>query len=519
MLAIRLSSVVPLLSLSLLSIAALDLPDQEPRPYGVGGLSEAGDAAPVPDTVTLPSTPAGERVRELLSLLEDPRASRFRTFVEEAYAPGFRGVAPMEQHVEILGQVARETGGLVPTGIQRSTETALTLRVRRRSTGEAGVLDLQVHPEPPHGITGISLRDPRPADAVPLGEPPVGEVTDEVLAEELGTFVERLAVADAFSGVVAVARGDEILLHRAYGEANKRYDVPNRPDTKFNLGSMNKMFTAVAVAQLVERGRISYDDAIGTYLGTDWVRPEVGRQVRVEHLLTHTSGLGSYFGEAFQRASRARFRALEDYRELVAEDSLRFEPGTEWSYSNTGYLLLGAIIEEVTGQEYEAYVRENVYAPAGMGDTGAYPMDEPVSNLAYGYTREEGPDGVRYRNNLFEHVIRGGPAGGGFSTAPDLLAFARALRGGALVGEETLARMTTPKPELGSPEYGYGFGFWEDGRFYGHTGGFPGISSVLMIEREARAGGPPYVVVVLGNYSQASQPVLRKALQLLEAAR
>ena len=507
----------PILSLLLCALSAGSLAAQESRSPDVHS-GDAG-AAPSSDTVSLPSTPAGERARELLSLLENPETSRVQAFVAGAYEAGFRDMFPINEHLEILGRVARETGGLAPAEVQRSTETALTLRVRSRSTGEAGVLELRVAAEPPHGITGLSLREPRPADAVPMGEPPPGKLDGDVLAEELAVYVDRLAEADAFSGVVALARGDEVLLHRAHGEANKRYAIPNRPDTKINLGSMNKMFTAVAVARLAEEGRLAYGDTIGAYLGSDWVRPDVGRRVRVEHLLTHTSGLGSYFGEEFRLGSRARFRDLEDFRELVRDDSLRFEPGTEWLYSNTGYLLLGAIIEEVTGRDYEDYVREVVYEPAGMEDTGAYAMDEPVPNLAYGYTREEGRAGVRYRNNLFEHVIRGGPAGGGFSTAPDLLAFARALRAGELVSRETLARMTTPKPELGSPEYGYGFGFWQGGRFYGHSGGFPGISSVLLMEREEEGEGEPYALVVLGNYSEASQPVLQKALQLLEAAR
>lgn len=384
------------------------------------------------------------------------------------------------------------------------------------------------------------MRPQSPADEVPLGDPPSGEMTDEVLAREVEAYVDRLAEADAFSGVVLLARGDRSFLHRAWGEASKRYDVPNRPDTKFNLGSMNKMFTAVAVARLVEDGRLAYEDPIGRYLGREWIRPEVGDRVRIQHLLTHTSGLGSYFNDEFDRASRARFRDLEDFQPLVRDDSLRFEPGTEWAYSNTGYLLLGAIIEAVSGRSYDEFVRQHVLEPAGMEDTGAFAMDEPVPNLAYGYSPIRGPEGTRYQSNLFQHVIRGGPAGGGFSTAPDLLAFARSLREGRLVSAETLARLTSPKPELGSPEYGYGFGFWEDGRFYGHTGGFPGISAVLMMERgpaasvagaASRDGGgaadgaevadaeAPLTVVVLSNYSGGSPPVMRKINQLLEAGR
>jgi CubicO group peptidase (beta-lactamase class C family) len=212
-------------------------------------------------------------------------------------------------------------------------------------------------------------------------------------------------------------------------------------------------------------------------------------------------------------ASRVRFRDIDDYRTIVDDDSLRFEPGTRWAYSNTGFLLLGAIIEAVTGESYYDYVREKIYQPAGMSNTDAYASDEVVPNLAIGYDPIVTDSGVRWRNNLLEHVVRGGPAGGGFSTAPDLLAFARALREDRLVSRATRQLLTTPKPDLGSPQYGYGFGIMEDGRFVGHGGGFPGISAMLQMDLD-----DSWTLIVLSNVSQGIQPVLDKARQLFGAA-
>ena len=126
---------------------------------------------------------------------------------------------------------------------------------------------------------------------------------------------------------------------------------------------MNKMFTAVAIAQLVEKGVLSWDDPIGKWLGSDWVRPEVGEKATIRHLLTHTSGLGSFFTDEFMRSSRALYRDLDGWRSIVSRDSLAFEPGTDWAYSNTGFLLLGVIVEKASGESYYDYVREHIYAP------------------------------------------------------------------------------------------------------------------------------------------------------------
>jgi len=152
--------------------------------------------------------------------------------------------------------------------------------------------------------------------------------------------------------------------------------------------------------------------------------------VRVEHLLSHTSGLGSYFNGTYDRMARQLLRKVDDYKPLVAEETLAFEPGTKAQYSNTGMLLAGAVIEAATGRDYFDVVRERVYAKAGMPNSDAYDIDLVVPNLAIGYSREWTASGPRWRANTFEHVIRGGPAGGGYSTAGDLLVFAEAIAAG-----------------------------------------------------------------------------------------
>jgi CubicO group peptidase (beta-lactamase class C family) len=212
-------------------------------------------------------------------------------------------------------------------------------------------------------------------------------------------------------------------------------------------------------------------------------------------------------------ASKARFRELEDYKPLIADSTLAFEPGTRWQYSNTGMFLLGVVIEKLTGQSYFVYVRDHVYAPAGMVNTDCYDMDRPVPNLAMGYSREQGTEGgPRWSNNLYKHVIRGGPAGGGFSTVEDLLRFDIALRSHKLLNAEYTERVWSPKPELKSP--GYGFGFLvrgtPDDRVVGHSGGFPGISSNLDMFLDSG-----YTAIVLSNYDGAARPVSSKMRELI----
>lgn len=501
-------SFVPLLVVAL-AAAAFARPVASAPP--AAGSARPPQAAPAD---TIPDTPAGRRLGEIVDVLNAADSAAIRAYVSENLGGRFAAEIPVDRHVQVWLGVARDTGGLEVEEI-RDSEPARVRAIVATAGNERLDLVVGVEPEPPHRVVGLGMSPVSPADEVATGGVPDAPLSPAVVADSLGAYVARLADADGFSGVVLMAGPDgEVLLHEAYGEADKAWGIANRPDTKFNLGSMNKMFTAVAIGRLVDRGVLEWDDPIGEWLGEEWVRPEVGETVTIENLLTHTSGLGSYFTPAFLDASRRRFKTLADYAPLVRGDSLAFEPGTSWSYSNTGFLLLGAIVEAATGESYYDFVRENVYEPAGMNDTDAYDLEYPVENLAHGYDPERRGDETRYRDNLFEHVIRGGPAGGGYSTAPDLLAFARALTANRLTSPGTTRRLTTPKPDLGSPEYGYGFQQWDGGAAFGHTGGFPGISSVLRIDRDTGA-----VLVVMSNYSRGSGPVGERYDRLRDAGR
>jgi len=281
---------------------------------------------------------------------------------------------------------------------------------------------------------------------------------------------------------------------------------------------MNKMFTAVAVARLVEDGKLSYDDRVGEHL-PEFPNDAVREKVQIRHLLSHTPGMGSHFTREFMDSSKMQFRDHDDYIALFADQELAFEPGSDWSYSNAGYYVLGAIIEAASGMSYYDFIREAVHEPAGMINTDCYDMDIPIKNLAIGYTTggmgfDPTDDGARWlgdagwRSNCFMHSIKGGPAGGGFSTSPDLIAFAQSLRRGRLISPASFETIATPKPEIGSIEYGYGFGTGARpgaGEIVGHSGGFPGINAQLDIYLNAG-----YDVAVMANMDGAASLVAHR---------
>ena len=351
-----------------------------------------------------------------------------------------------------------------------------------------------------HNYNHVPARPPMSIQLPPLNQ---GE-----FLKRAGEYMTKLIDKGSFSGALLVAKGENVLLTLAAGEASKAFHVPNNIDTKFNLGSMNKMFTSTAVVQLAERGKLSIEDPIGKYIDESWLPRDVTAKITVRHLLTHSSGLGSYFNRTYIESSRALFRKLDDYKPLIRDDRPAFEPGKKFQYSNTGMFLLGVVIEKVSGEDYFEYIRKTIYEPAGMANTDCYEMDYPVENLAIGYSPDpKSPYG--WQNNLYKHVIKGGPAGGGFSTVKDLHKFALALLSGKYVSQDSLQAMWTDYLEA---DYGYGFSISEGplGKVVGHAGGFDGINSKLDIYLDSG-----FIVAVMSNVDEGAGPVARKIGQLL----
>ncbi|HEU0051707.1 MAG TPA: serine hydrolase domain-containing protein, partial [Longimicrobium sp.] len=348
------------------------------------------------------------------------------------------------------------------------------------------------------GVGVAVVPDPR----APVRPWPAGRVSADEALREVDLHARALADADRFSGVVLVAKGDSVVYHQAFGRAERSFDVANRVDTRFNLASMGKMFTAVAIGQLVEQGKLKLTDTLANVL-PEYPNREVARKITIEQLLSHTSGIGGDIFIPALRRERAKYRRPADYFPLFADEPMNFAPGTAWGYSNAGFVILGAVVEKVSGQEYFAYLREHVFAPAGMTDTGAFQLTEVVPNLAVGYTFDENdPLELEGRRNNWDFLpFMGSPAGGSYSTAPDLLRFARALRGHRLLSPEMTETLTRGRPVAGwtGRAYGLGFEVWTDsaGEARGHTGGGgrSGINSAMRMLWDGR-----YTVIVMANF-------------------
>jgi CubicO group peptidase (beta-lactamase class C family) len=450
---------------------------------------------------------AERRAKEFSRLIDSGNRAQLREYAKGNFAPGFLNV-PMEQHLGFFSSVHDFTRGVEIHGLQDAKPNEATILLKARLTGQWLALFVRVESLPPHRIAGIGLRPPKP----PASAQPAKKLTVEQIAQELKALMNKLADADVFSGAVLLAKDGVPIFKGAYGMANKDFNAPNRIDTRFNLGSMNKMFTAVAIAQLVERGRLSFDDPLSKFL-PDFPDKASAEKIRIKHLLTHTAGLGGYFSKQWADSSRALYRTVDDMiKRAAADEKLLFEPGTRWQYSNTGMLVLGKVIEKVTAQSYYDYVRENITRPAGMVNTDCYELDKINPNLAVGYDKRITDSGASFTNNIFAHVLRGGPQGGGYSTVEDLLKFDIALRSNKLVGEAYVKLLLSAKPELNSQYYGYGFQFDPDLRVAGHGGGFPGISSNLDMFL-----GTGWTAIVMSNYSRGAQPVQQKMRELIRS--
>jgi CubicO group peptidase (beta-lactamase class C family) len=328
----------------------------------------------------------------------------------------------------------------------------------------------------------------------------------------------RLDDAGTFSGTVLLARGDRVVFHQAYGVADRNFTIPTARDTKYNLASVGKMFTAVAIAQLVERGKLSYEDQLAKFL-PGFPNAESAQKILIKHLLSHSAGLGMWWGPRFSSSVKDQFRTVDDLVAWAATDekATAFEPGEQFKYSNTGYVLLGKIIEAVSGQSYSQYIRENIFKPAGMTESDFYEAEPIDQHLAVGYQKSFDIDGQRrFLSNLHLQTspMRGGPAGGGFSTALDLFKFSRTLQGGKLLTPGSVALLTSPKREFGSDRYGFGFDVSTERRSVGHAGGSLGVSNNVEMFL-----GSGWTAIVLANCTtpgfEVSAPVVEKVRGLV----
>ena len=445
-------------------------------------------AAKAPPALQITASPAERQLRSWLSAFNSGDRAKYEAFLRENFPSR---AARLDGDLHFL----MRTGGFDIRKVESRTATSVTCLMEERAWNNVARAVMEVEAAAPYRITRLEVNlAPGPADMA------VRRLSETELVSAVRAKVDAQAAAGRLQGAVLVARNGTVIYSDAKGLADRENRTPNTLDTKFRMGSMNKMFTATAVMRLVQAGRVKLDAPLGTYL-TDYANRDVATKVTIHHLLTHTGGTGDIFGPEFA-AHRLELKTLGDYVKLYGARGLEFEPGSKWEYSNYGFLLLGAIVEKVSGQSYYDYVRDHIFKPAGMTGSGSEPEDVAVPGRANGYMQENGA----WVLNTSTLPYRGTSAGGGYTTVGDLLRFATALTGHVLLDATHTALLTTGKVETPrGGKYAYGFEDAIDGgvRSFGHSGGAPGMNGDLRIFPDSG-----YVVAALANTGAGASQVV-----------
>jgi CubicO group peptidase (beta-lactamase class C family) len=289
----------------------------------------------------------------------------------------------------------------------------------------------------------------------------------------------------SFMGAVLVARGHQVLFSKGYGSANLEWNIPNTPDAKFRLGSLTKQFTAASILLLEERGKLKVEDLVKKYLPDS---PAAWDKITIFHLLTHTSGIPNFTSFPDYREKEALPATPEELVARFRDKPLDFQPGERWNYSNSGYVLLGYLLEKITGESYAKFVQEDIFVPLGMKDSGYDSNSAIILRRAAGYT--SGPGGPRNAGYIDMSIPFS--AGALYSTTEDLLRWEQGLFGGKLLSAASLAKMTTPFKN----DYAFGLTVtMQDGhKRIEHNGGIEGFNTVLAYYPDDKL-----TVIVLSN--------------------
>lgn len=459
-------------------------------------------------TVSLPDTPVGKLLAGWLSAFNSGNRDTLREFIAANFAPPPNSTLPVEGITNRQFGMFMGSQGFVLRAVSAATADRISVVVETKRSGYWMQIGMGVTAEAPHRILGMSFRN----IAAPAELLPHTKLSESEIRKRIDSLISKLVESDEFSGVILVAKDDKTIYARASGMANRACNIPNRIDTRFNIGSIGKMFTAVAIAQLVEQGKLSYTDTLAKVL-PDYPNKELAEKVTVHHLLSHTSGITNPSTDSDDKlvaTLRQRFRTVKEYLPTTPTDTLKFEPGAQLEYSNYGYMLLGAIIESVSGQDYYDYIREHIYKPAGMNHSDSYELDTDPPNLATGYM--DAPGGMR-RSNIFFMPIKGIPSGLGYATAEDMVRFANALRNHKLLSAASLATVWTGVRDY-EPNGKYGYGCivtqYNGTRIVGHGGGWFGITDKFDLYPDLG-----YTVVILNNIDSAPNPLAYKLREWL----
>ena len=324
-----------------------------------------------------------------------------------------------------------------------------------------------------------------------------GQLSAQHKAEKIDEFIQKMVEYNSFTGSALIADDREVLLEKGYSFANREWDIPNKLDTKFRIGSITKQFTAAIILLLREEGKLNLDDKITDHI--DYYRKDTGDEVTIHQLLVHNSGIPSYTSipNFFQDISIQEFTVEEFVKEYLMAD-FDFEPGTDWSYNNSGYYLLGVIIEEITGMTYEEALHHYILDPLEMNATGFDHFSDILPKRATGYSKFF----TEFTNSPYLNMALPYAAGAMYSTVEDLYKWDQALYGTELLSRESLDLFFKPHVEVPGGHYAYGW-FVEDidvdadgvkEKLIRHGGGINGFNTLI-----ARIPGKGQLLILLNN--------------------
>jgi CubicO group peptidase (beta-lactamase class C family) len=328
-------------------------------------------------------------------------------------------------------------------------------------------------------------------------------------AAKIDKLMSQYADCCSFTGTVLVSEHDKVIFKKGYGLANREWNIPNTPDVKFRLGSITKQFTSMLIMQQVAKGAIKLDGHLSDYL--PYYRQDTGSKVTISQLLSHTSGIPSYTDDPkfFSDVSR-NYYAVEDFVKKFCSGDLQFEPGTKFHYDNSGFFLLGAILEHVTGKTYEALLQENIFVPLGMKDSGYDHYADILPKRAYGYQQQlTGVENAPYLDMALPYA-----AGSLYSTVEDLYKWDQALYTDKLIPNDLKQKLFTPNLE----NYGYGWDIraipaGEPGAgqtVISHGGGINGFNTL-----ELRFIGDHDLIVIFNNTPGAGLGEMAKGIRAI----
>lgn len=425
--------------------------------------------------IAQPSPAMMQRVRTLVNAV-NAGAETFETFARDNFTAAYLAAQTPEQRKALIEKINRELGKADGVSLEREGPNRVAIELEGRGKRAQLVFEYEADT---YKISRLEFGEAAvPPDAAP-DAPVRGDMSSAELNASLDRFLKTLAGEGKLSGVLLVARDGQPLFENGYNLANRSDDIANTPTTRFQLGSINKAFTRVAIGQLAAAGKLKLADTIGQHL-PDYPNADAKR-VTIEQLLTHRGGLANFFSPDFARKSKGQFRSNRDMYDYVAPKPLDFEPGSREAYCNSCYVVLGEIIARVSGTPYESYIERNVFEPAGMKTAGFFQTDEIRPNVATHYTAT--PNGLR--SIIHTHSAGGNGAGGAWATAADLLAFDNAARAGKLLDPQWTAwffRM--PAPATGRVAADYSI-----------AGGSSGINAALL-------GNGTWTVAAVSNFDE-----------------